>query len=52
MEKEFVGSGGIRTHASEETGALDRSATLPWVKGSLILTSKCTLTASTSKFGP
>ena len=24
-----LGSGGIRTHASEETGALDHSATLP-----------------------
>ena len=24
MEKEFVGSGGIRTHASEETGALNQ----------------------------
>ena len=24
VEKEFVGSGGIRTHASEETGALNQ----------------------------
>ena len=38
MEKEFVGSGGIRTHASEETGALNQRlrplghATLSWHK--------------------
>ena len=31
--KKLNGSGGIRTHASEETGAsaLDRSATLPYI---------------------
>ena len=37
--KKKLGSGGIRTHASEETGALDHSATLADIEDKAILIS-------------